>query len=42
MKKKGVFVFILIAAILIVPMVSAGFFGNVWDKITGRASATQQ
>jgi hypothetical protein len=41
MKKRGISYILLIAVILIVPMVSAGFFENVWDKITGRASQTQ-
>jgi hypothetical protein len=32
---------LLISLILISPLVSAGFFSDVWDKITGDASTTQ-
>jgi hypothetical protein len=32
---------LLISFILISPLVSAGFFSDVWDKITGDASTTQ-
>jgi hypothetical protein len=39
-KSRGITIVIFLAVILIVPMVSAGFFGNIWDKITGRASST--
>lgn len=41
MNKRGVLIVVFIAVILIVPMVSAGFFNDLWDKITGRASSTQ-
>lgn len=40
MKKSGVIVIVL-ALLLIVPFISAGFFSDSWNKITGKASSTQ-
>ena len=39
-KIKRLFIVLLISLILIVPFVSAGFFQNAWNKITGKASDT--
>lgn len=40
-KINGVLIVILISFVLIVPFVSAGFFENAWNKITGKASDNQ-
>jgi hypothetical protein len=38
-KIKGIVMILLISFILIAPLISAGFFGDTWDKITGKASS---
>jgi hypothetical protein len=40
-KSRGIAIVIFLAVILIVPLISAGFFQNVWNKITGMGSSTQ-
>ncbi len=35
---KEVIIFISILILLIIPLISAGLFSNVWDKITGKAT----
>jgi len=38
---KIIFTVVLISFLFIIPFASAGFFDDVWSKITGRASTTQ-
>ena len=40
MKKRSI-IAIILALFLIVPLISAGFFSDSWNKITGKASTTQ-
>jgi len=40
MKKRGILIVMFIAIILIVPLISAGFFESTWNKITGMGSST--
>jgi hypothetical protein len=39
-KSKEIVIIMFISFILIVPLISAGFFQDTWNKITGKASST--
>jgi hypothetical protein len=39
MKKSEITIILTIALIFIIPFISAGIFGNAWDKITGKATS---
>jgi hypothetical protein len=41
MKKRNISIAVIILLFLILPLISAGLFQDTWNKITGKASSTQ-